>query len=338
MLFRSDTTEAATRKWIGKLAAKYAKLTFCYEAGPTGYQLDRLIRGLGHASQVVAPSLVPKKRGDHVKTNRRDAENLARLLRAGELTAVWVPDPHHEAIRDLSRARETAREDLTRKRQHISSLLLRLGLHYPGKKTWGKAHRTWLASIKIEPRAQRIVFEEMQIAEHQAEEQLARLEQAIRDVVPEWSLRHLVEALQAMRGLDLIGAVTLAAEIGDLTRFRNARELMGYLGLVPSEHSTGEGVKRGSITKAGNRRARRMLVEAAWSYRYAPRVGAAKQAKVEAVPEAVRAIAWKAQLRLTSRFRKLSNAGKRPTIVVTAIAREMAGFIWAIGREIENRA
>jgi len=333
-----DTTEAATRKWLGRLAGKHDQLTVCYEAGPTGYGLYRLIRSLGHACVVVAPSLIPKKAGDQVKTNRRDAESLARLLRAGELTAVWVPDERHEAMRDLSRARGQAMDDLKRKRQHIASFLLRQGLHYPGKKTWGKAHRIWLASVKLAQREQRFVFEEMLLAERQVAERVARLEQAIRDAMADWALGAVATALMAMRGIDLIAAVGLIAEIGDLTRFRSARELMAYLGLVPRERSTGDSVKRGGITKAGNGRARRLLVEAAWSYRHPPRVGAAKQARVAAAPEAVRAIAWNGQTRLCKRFRNLTKAGKRPTVVATAIAREMAGFVWDIGRTMAAAA
>ncbi len=329
-----DATDAATRKLIGKLAGQYSKLTFCYEAGPTGYGLYRLITSLGHECVVIAPSLIPAKPGDRIKTNRRDAENLAKQLRAGELTAVWVPDERHEAMRDLSRAREAAVDDLKRKRQQISSLLLRLGRHYPGKKTWGKAHRNWLAAQKIDHREQRIVFEETLGAERQAQDRADRLEAAIRQAVPDWSLAEAVTALQALRGIDLVAAVTVLAEIGDLSRFANPRELMGYLGLVPSERSTGDSVKRGGITKAGNRRARRILVEASWSYRHPPRIGREKLAKVEAAPEPVRAIAWKAQTRLSARFRALGRKGKRPTIVATAIARELCGFIWAIERAV----
>ena len=327
-----DATDAATRKLVAKLAARHGKLTFCYEAGPTGYGLYRLIKSLGHECIVVAPSLIPAKPGDRIKTNRRDAENLAKLLRAGELTAVWVPDERHEAMRDLSRARETAIDDLKRKRQQISSLLLRLGLHYPGKTTWGRAHRNWLRGQKIAHREQRIVFEEALGAEAEAQARADRLAAAIRAAVPEWSLCEVVTALQAMRGIDMIAAVTILAEIGDLQRFASPRELMGYLGLVPSERSTGDSVKRGPITKAGNRRVRRVLVEASWSYRHPPRIGRQKQAKVDAAPEAVRAVAWKAQSRLSARYRALIKTGKRPTIAVTAVARELCGFIWAIDR------
>jgi len=283
---------------------------------------------------VAAPSLIPKKAGDRVKTNRRDALGMVTQFRAGELTAVWVPDERHEAMRDLTRARGTAVEDLRAKRQHVSSFLLRLGLHYPGAKTWTKAHMNWLAKHKLAHAEQRIAFEEMVLAVRQAQERIARLEAAIRDAVPDWSLAAVVEALMAMRGIDMVSATAFLAEIGDLSRFRTPRELMAYLGLVPSEHSTGDKVQRGGITKAGNRRARRVLVECSWAYRHPPRVGKKKQDKVAAAPQAVREIAWKAQHRLYGRYRALIRKGKPKTVAVTAIARELCGFIWAVNREI----
>jgi len=327
-------TEAGTHKLVGKFAAKYNKLTFCYEAGPTGYGLYRVIKSLGHECIVVAPSLTPRKPGERVKTNRRDAVSLARLSRAGELTAVWVPDERHEAMRDLSRARQAAKKDLQGKRQQISSLMLRLGRCYPGKKTWGPAHMTWLRSQKLKQREQRTALEELLEGVRQEGERVERLEQAIREAVPEWSLAELVTAVQAMRGFDLIAAAGVVAETGDLSRFQKPREFMGYLGLVPSESSTGDRVNRGGITKAGNGRARRLLVEAAWAYRHPARVGRVKQAKVAAAPRRVREIAWKAQTRLCRRFRLLERKGKRRPVVATAIARELAAFIWAINREV----
>jgi transposase len=316
------------------LAAKYARLSFCYEAGPTGYGLYRQIKSLGHDCIVVAPSLIPQKPGNRVKTNRRDALSLVRQLRAGDLTAVWVADAHHEAVRDLTRARGAAARDQRAKRQQVSSLLLRLGRHYPGKKTWGKAHMSWLASQKLEHLEQRIALEEALLAVRQAGERISRLEQAIGTAVPDWSLAALVTALMALRGFDFIAATTLLAEIGDLSRFRTPRELMAWLGLVPSEHSTGEQVWRGSITKTGNRRARQLLVECAWSYRHPPRVGAGKLAKLAAAPAAVREIAWKAQTRLTARYRALCRAGKLDVVAITAVARELAAFVWAIARAV----
>ena len=206
-----------------------------------------------------------------MKTNRRDAEGLVKLLRAGELTSIWVPDERHETMRESTRARDAARQDLTRKRQQVSSMLLRLGRHYPGIKTWGARHRAWLANQKFVHAEQRLTIEELLLAERQAGERIVRLEQAICAAVADWSLAPVVPALQAMRGIDLVSAVTILAEIGDLSRFENPRQLMAYLGIVPSERSTGESVKRGSITKAGNGRARRVLVEAAWAYRHPPR-------------------------------------------------------------------
>ena len=334
-----ENTAAATAKLVRKLAAKYERLTFCYEAGPTGYGLHRQIKGLGHECVVVAPSLIPKRPGDKVKTNRRDAVGLARLLRANELTAVWVPDGRHEAMRDLTRARETAMLDLRSKRQQVSALLLRQGRSYPeSKKTWSKAHMSWLASQKFDYPEQRLVFEEMMLGVRQALERLERMEQAIRAAVPDWSLAEVVTGLMAMRGLDVISAATLLAEIGDLSRFQTPQQLMAYLGLVPSEESTGNTIKRGPITKAGNRRARRMLVECSWSYQHPPRVGSVKQHKVDAAPPAVREIAWKAQCRLYRRYRALIRRGKLKTVAITAVARELAGFIWAVNREIATAA
>ena len=213
-----DNTEVATRKLVAQLASKHARLAFCYEAGPTGYGLYRLIKSLGHDCIVVAPSLIPSKPGDRVKTNRRDAVNLAKLLRAGELTAVWVPDERHEAMRDLVRARDAAVKDYKIKRQNVSSLLLRLGRHYPGKKTWGRAHINWLTSLKLEHREQRIAFEEMLLAVRQVRERIERLEQAMREAVADWTLAPVIEAVQALRGIDMVGAVTFLAELGDLSQ------------------------------------------------------------------------------------------------------------------------
>jgi transposase len=327
-----ENTSLATAKLVRKLSRKYGKLTFCYEAGPTGYGLYRQLTSLGHECIVAAPSLIPRKPGDRVKTNRLDALSLARQLRGGDLTAVWVPDGRHEAVRDLTRARQAASEDLRAKRQQVSALLLRLGRVYPGKTSWGKAHANWLAGQKLEHLEQRIALEELLVAVRQAGERIRRLEQAIAEAVPNWSLAGVVTALMALRGIDFIAATTLLAEIGDVTRFATPRELMGYLGLVPSERSTGERVWRGGITKTGNRRARRILVESAWSYRHPPRVGQAKLAKLEAAPPAVRDIAWKAQSRLSARYRALKRAGKLDVVAITAVARELAAFVWAAAR------
>lgn len=327
-------TEAATRKLVAKLAARYQKLHFCYEAGPTGYGLHRLLTKLGQDNIVVAPSLIPKRPGDRVKTNRRDAESLARLLRSGDLTAVWVPDEAHEAIRDLVRARDAAVRDLRAKRQQLTSFLLRHGRFYPGKSAWTKTHGRWLSEQKFEHHAHRLVLEESVSAIGDAGARIVRVEKAIAELAPGWSLAPVAQAVQALRGYDFIAAVSFISEVGDLTRFPKPSRLMGFVGLTPSEDSTGDSVKRGHITKAGNSRARRILVESAWAYRYPARLGAAKRAKIEALPKPVADIAWKAQTRLCARYRALTAKGKSKTVAVTAIARELTGFIWAIAREV----
>jgi transposase len=329
-----ENTPEATRKLVAKLAAKYSQITFCYEAGPTGYGLHRWVEELGYECLVVAPSLIPSKPGDRVKTNRRDALNLAKLLRAGELTAVWVPGEEHEAMRDLLRGRDAAVNDLRSKRQQVTSFLLRHGRSYPGKKTWGARHEQWLAGQKFERLAQRIAFEETVIAARQAKERRDRLEAAIIELTPQWSLGKMAEAMQAMRGVDIIASSTFLAEVGDLSRFANPHQLMSYLGLTPSERSTGDSVKRGPITKAGNTRARRMLVESAWAYRFPPRISERQRHKLEKAPRVIREIAWKAQLRLSKRYRTLTAKGKKSTVAITAVARELAGFLWAVGREV----
>ena len=320
----------AVRRLIERLGAKHGELRVCYEAGPCGYGLHRQIIALGHACMVVAPSLIPRKPGDRVKTNRRDALTLARLLRAGELTAVWIPDPTHEAMRDLVRARTAAMEAVRRARQQLQGFLLRHGQVFTGRKAWSPAHRRWLAGLRFAHPAQQIVLQEQLDAIEQTERRRDRLDGQIRELVPDWSLAPVVTALQAMRGVAFLSAVVLAAEVGDFRRFATPRQLMAWLGLVPSERSSGARVERGGITKAGNGRARRVLVEGAWSYRFPARVTGELQARLEGVPEAARAIAWKAQLRLCARYRRLVAAGKNANLVTTAIAREMAAFAWAI--------
>jgi transposase len=321
---------------VAKLEKRHGRLHFCYEAGPTGYGLHRQLTKLGHSCTVVAPSLIPRKPGDRIKTNRRDAQQLARLLRAGELTAVWVPDEAHEAMRDLVRARDAAVADLRRKRQATTSMMLRQGRVFPGKKTWGATYKHWLQKQVFEHPAHGLVLQELLLAVRHAEERLERVEAAITEFLPTWSLAPVVDALQALRGVGLIGAVTIMAEIGDLRRFDSPRQLMGYLGLVPGERSTGDSVHRLGITKAGNGRVRRTLIEGAWSYRHLPRTGPAKQYVHERVPPAVRDIATKAQTRLCARYRALSGRGKKLTVTVAALARELAGFVWAIGKEMQT--
>jgi transposase len=333
-----DSSPATVEKVICKLADRYETLHVCYEAGPTGYGLYRQVRALGHDCAVVAPSLIPKKASERVKTNRRDAVTLARLLRSGELTSIWVPDAIHEAVRDLVRAREAAAEDHRKKSQQLLSFLLRHGRIYMGREHWTQAHRRWLAGQKFESPAQQIVFQDAIDAIEVAVTRRRRLEEQLIAMVPSWSMAPLVAAYQAMRGVSFVVAVTFVAEIGDLRRFEKARQLMAFIGLVPSEHSTGDTVRRGGLTLSGNRRARRVLIEAAWSYRYPARVSVALQKRLDGVPKPAREIAWKAQIRLCARYRRLIALGKKKPVAVAAIAREMAAFLWAIARQVEPTA
>jgi transposase len=320
----------AVRKLVDKLARRHPRLAFCYEAGPTGYGLYRQIRTLGHDCQVVAPSMVPVRPGGHIKTDRRDATTLAALFRAGELTPIWVPDDAHEAMRDLMRARHAAMEGVRRARQQLLSFLLRHGRIYPTKRHWTRGHRRWLAEQRFEHAAQQIVLEELIQAIEQALSRRDRLEQQMIALVPSWSLHPVVAALQALRGLAIVGAITLVAEIGDFRRFATPRQLMAWLGLVPREHSSGASTIRGAITKAGNGRARRLLIESAWTYRLPARIAPALLVRSQALPATVKAIAWKAQVRLCTRYRRLQRTGKPTNVVTVAIARELAAFAWAI--------
>src|SRR5512147_1143431 len=329
-----DSAPATVERVIGKLARRYEKLHVCYEAGPTGYGLYHQVRALGHDCTVVAPSLIPRKPGERVKTNRRDAVT-ARLFRAGELTPVWVPDAVHEAVRDLVRAREAAAQDFRKKRQQLLSFLLRHGRIFSGRTHWSQAHRRWLAGQKFAQPAQQIVFQDAVDAIEDAAARLRRLDEQLVAIVPSWSMAPVVTAYQAMRGVSFIVAVTFVAEIGDVRRFDNPRQLMAFLGLVPTERSTGERVRRAGLTLAGNWRARRVLIEGAWSYRYPARVGETLRTRLEGLPKAVREIAWKAQIRLCARYRRLIATGKRTPVVIAAIAREMAAFLWAIGHHVE---
>jgi transposase len=329
-----ENKPAAIERTIKKLGKRYDRLHVCFEAGPTGYGLYRQVQELGHDCMVVAPALIPKRSGERVKTNRRDAVTLARLHRAGELTGVWVPDVVHEAVRDLVRAREAGAADLRRKRQQLLSFLLSHGRIFDGKSHWTLAHRRWLSRQAFEHAAQQIVFQEKIDAIEDAAQRLHRLDEQLAIIVPTWSMAPVVEAYQAMRGASFLVAVIFAAEIGDVRRFDSPPQLMAFLGLVPGERSTGDTVRRSGLTLAGNRRARRALIEAAWTYRYPARVSAALRARLEGLPKGIRDIAWKAQVRLCARYRRLSAAGKKLPVVVAAIAREIAAFLWAIGREV----
>jgi transposase len=321
-------------KLIRKLEAKGATLAFAYEAGPCGYWLYRYLTRRGLSCTVVAPSLIPRKAGDRVKTDRRDAVTLARLLRSGDLSSIYVPTVADEAIRDLSRAREDAVHDLKRSKVRLKAFLLRQDIRYEGRATWNAAHLRWLAQVVCPTPAQQIVFQEYVHTVTEQSERLRRLEGELHTAVKTWRRYPVVEAVQALRGLDLTGAVTFLAEVGDVTRFDTPRKLMSYLGLTPSEYSSGPSRHQGAITKAGNGHARRALVEGAWAYRYPAKVSRHLQLRLERVPPDVCAIAWKAQVRLCKRYRLLSARGKHVNQVVVAIAREMAAFAWAIARTV----
>ena len=325
---------------IAKLAKRLSKpggrLEFCYEAGCCGYGVYRQLTALSHGCMVVAPSMIPRKPGERVKTDRRDAQKLAILHRSGDLTRVWVPDEVHEAMRDLVRARGAASIHQTRARQQLLSFLLRHGrIFESGHKHWTLRHRRWLAAQTFEQPAHQIVFQDYVEAVWASKERHDQLMTRITALLPEWSMGKMVHALRALRGIDLISAVTFVADIGDLTRFETPRQLMAYLGLVPSEHSSGGRTRRGGITKTGNSEARRTLIEAAWSYRYPARVAEQKSDILIRLPKVMRDIAWKAQTRLCARFQSLAAKGKKSTVAVTAIARELCGFVWAIGQEVK---
>ncbi len=326
--------EADLDKLLRRLRGHAAKLVVAYEAGPCGYGLYRALTAKGVPCQVVAPSLIPKKSGDRVKTDRRDAVQLARLLRAGELTPVHVPTIEDEAVRDLARARAATIRTQKAAKLRLKSFLLRLGLHYTGRANWTAAHLRYLAKVVCPTPAQQVVFQEALQAVTEQTDRLGRLDDQLREVAATWRLRPLVDAYQALRGVQHHTAVTLAAELGDITRFDSPRQLAAFVGLIPSEYSTGTSRRLGPITKAGNGHARRALVEAAWAYRYPAKVSALLQHRVERVPKPVQAIAWKAQLRLCRRYRRLVAAGKHPNVAVTAIAREVLAFAWAIAREV----
>jgi transposase len=306
-------------------------LLFCYEAGPCGYGLYRQLLALGHDCQVVAPSLIPKKPGERIKTDRRDAGKLARSLRSGDLTAVWVPDQEQEAMRDLTRARDDLKAQERKARQQLNAYVLRHGHAWPSNRTrWTQTHYNWLESLRFAHDWQQVVLQEYIDAVKAASCRVADLTAQMERVLPQWSLAPVVNSLVALRGIDKLAAMVLLAELGDISRFDSPKQLMAYLGLVPSEHSSGRRRRQGAITKTGNRHARRMLVESAWSYRFAARQTMHLKRKAQYASEEAKAIAWRAQKRLCGRYRTLVQAGKNTKQTTVAIARELVGFIWAI--------
>jgi transposase len=328
------TRQCDIDKLIRKLQGKGKTVHFVYEAGPCGYWLDRYLTKKNLQCWVVAPSQIPRKAGDRVKTERRDAVQLARLLRWGDLRPVYIPSVEAEAIRDVVRAREDVLKALKAAKVRLKAFLLRQDIRYAGRADWTAAHLRWLANVVCPTPAQQIVFQEYVRAGAEQTERLQRLEAELPPLVQAWCWAPGVEAIQALRGIQFIAAVPLIAELGDLSRFDTPRQLMSYLGLVPSEHASGERRRQGSITKTGNGHARRVLVEGAWASRYPAKVSRHLQLRLEKVPKAIQDISWKAQVRLCKRYRRLVARGKNVNQGVVAIAREMAAFVWAIAREV----
>ena len=327
----------AIAKLIKQLSKADEKLSLCYEAGGCGYVIFRQLRELNQDCIVVAPSLIPRKAGDRVKTDRRDSLNLARLHRAGELTPVWVPDELHEALRDLTRGREDIKNMEKRSKQVLLAFLLRHGRTFTEKSTWTKAHFSWLETVKFTHPAQQIMFQEYVDIIKMHKTKLESMDKQILTYAHASTSWPVIEALMSLRGINLLAATTIVAEIGDLRRFATAPQMMSFLGLVPSEKSSGGSIKKGNITKTGNSHVRRLLVEASWTYRHNARKTAHIQRKAKHTTDEVQEISWSAQKRLCQRYRELGDRGKLKVQVCTAIARELTGYIWAIGQVMYPR-
>jgi transposase len=326
---------AALDRALRRLISRGHPLHIVYEAGPCGFVIWRHLTAQSLRCEVVAPSSIARPAGERIKTDRRDAMLLARLARSGDLAVVRVPDAADESVRDLVRAREDAVRECRNARHRLKALLLRNGIAYSGRASWGAAHLRWLATVKFAQTASQIAFQEYLHAITEATARIARLEHALRDALPSWHLLPIVQALHALRGVQLIAAMTLVAELQDFLRFESPRQLMSYVGLVPGEHSSGPKRRQGSITKAGNSAARRMLVEIAWHYQHDARVSPIIAKRQDGLPTTVTDIAWKAQLRLCAKYKRLVARRLIKTKAVVAIARELAGFVWAIGREVQ---
>jgi transposase len=324
----------AVDKLVKKLAQENIELHLVYEAGPCGFVLCRHLRHKAIHCEVIAPSLIPRKASDRVKTDRRDADQLARLYRAGELTAIHVPDQEDEAIRDLIRARTSAMSDQRQARNRLKGFLLRLGFRYTGKSSWNDAHKRYLSGLVMPQGPQQIAFQEYIHATNDATDRLERLAQAVEDALHGWKWEPVVRALMSLRGVQVLTAMTLVAEVGDLSRFEDPRSLMHFFGLTPSEHSSSDKRVQGAITRCGNAHCRRVLTEAAWHYRLTPKVSEAMQKRQEGQTKKVQLIAWKAQERLHKRFKQLS-ARKKSVVAATAVARELTAFVWAIACEVK---
>lgn len=332
-----EHSKASVAKLMQQLKREDVQLNVCYESGPTGYVLYRWLLELDIHCNVVAPSLIPKKPGERVKTDKRDAIRLAQLYRAGELTSVYVPSPEDEAFRDLVRSREDAKEDLNRHKQRLGKLLLRLQLSDPkGSKPGTSKYEEWLDTLRFNDDCQRLAFQEYRQAIFETKERIKRFEQELEKQALDSKQAPLIQAFQALRGVALVTASTLSSEIASIARFAQPTSFMSYCGLVPSEYSSGDSRWQGRITKAGNAHLRRVLVEAAWSYRYSPAIRRKMGERIAGLPPQIQAIAWTAQNRLNKKYKSMMYKGKHKGCIVTAIARELAGFAWAIAKELEN--
>jgi transposase len=332
LLGRIRSTDVEVDRMSKRLQSKARHIFVVYEAGPCGYGLHRRLIAKGFDCMVCAPSLIPRKPGERVKTDRRDAMKLVRSLRAGDLSAVYVPSVEDESFRDLARAWSAAREDLKQARQRMKSFLLMHGVHYLGRPNWGATHRRWLSTFSFDSAWQHLAFDEHRRTIEDRLAQCQRLEVALHEAVVSWRFYPVVLALQAMRGIQFTSAIGLVSELGDLSRFAHPRQLMAWIGVTPSEHSSGGKRRQGSITKTGNSFARKLLIESAWSYRHSARVSVDIQRRQEGIPKPILDRAWDAQLRLCRRYRRLVAKGKSPSVAIVAIARELIGFIWDIGR------
>ncbi|EUC19140.1 transposase IS116/IS110/IS902 family protein [Burkholderia sp. BT03] len=336
VLGKIGTRAADIDRLCKRVQSKASNVVFVYEAGPCGYGLHRQLSAKGYPCMVCAPSLIPRKPGERVKTDRRDAAKLVRALRAGDLSPVHVPTVEDEAFRDLVRAWGAAKQDLKQARQRLKAFLLVHDVRYTGRADWGSAHRRWISSYSFDSHWQQLAFEEYRRTIEDRLAQCERLETALREMAPQWRFYPVVETLQALRGIQFTSAIGLLAELGALSRFDHPRQLTAWLGLTPSEHSSGQRRRLGSITKAGNGHARHLMVEAAWSSRPPAKVSPAIQRRHDGLPKAIIDRAWDAQLRLCKRYRRLVTRGKHPNVAVIAIARELAAFVWDIARMTSN--
>jgi transposase len=330
-------TATAVSALLKKINRDGEVLELCYEAGPCGYGLYHQITASGHECQVVAPTLIPKRASDKVKTDRRDSLRLAELLRAGELTSVWIPDAEQEAIRDLVRTRDDFKTSQKQVRQQLLGFLLRHSQHWTGgKKNWTQRFWLWLEALEMPSEHQQFALKEYIDVVRNYGVQLRAIEKQMLVAKQGWALEPIVDGLMAMRGINLVTSMGIVAELGDLSRFSKPRQLMAYLGLVPSEHSSGESRSQGGITKTGNSHVRRLLIESAWCYRFTARKSRAIEERAQKTSPAVQAIAWKAQKRLNARYKALSENGLSSCKVVTAVARELSGFIWAVVQQARS--